>query len=117
MSENNFYSIDRLVEFGLGIAVAQQMVRTMNEAATSAYAPGVMQPITRSSMPGFFAAIDGVQSGPFSEAELQQLIKDKRIHKETYVWRPGMSAWDLALNQPEFMRLVALTPPPLPNLG
>lgn len=30
MDDNSFFSIDRLVEFGVGMAVANQMVRTMN---------------------------------------------------------------------------------------
>ena len=39
--ENDFNSIDRLVEFGMGIAVAQQMVNTMNYAMSNMAVPGV----------------------------------------------------------------------------
>ena len=30
MDDNHFFSIDRLVEFGLGMGMAQQMIRVMN---------------------------------------------------------------------------------------
>ena len=39
--DNNFNSIDRLVEFGMGMAVAQQMVNTMNYAMSNMKVPGV----------------------------------------------------------------------------
>ena len=30
MNDQNFFSIDRLVEFGMSVAIAQQMVQSMN---------------------------------------------------------------------------------------
>lgn len=39
MNEDSFYSINRLVEFGLGMSVAQQMVQTMNTAMTDMQVP------------------------------------------------------------------------------
>ena len=39
--DNNFNSIERLMEFGMGMAVAQQMVNTMNYAMTNMNVPGV----------------------------------------------------------------------------
>ena len=49
-------------------------------------------------------------------AELARLITEKIIVKETYIWRPGMPQWDLAENVSEVLRLVAITPPPVPSL-
>ena len=43
MDENSFYSVDRLVEFGLGMAMAQQMVQMMNQTMQSMYVPGSIQ--------------------------------------------------------------------------
>jgi hypothetical protein len=45
ISDNSFFSINRLVEFGMGIAVAQQMVNTMNSAMTNMHVPGSMNPM------------------------------------------------------------------------
>lgn len=115
MDDNHFYSIDRLVEFGLGIAVAQQMVRTMNESMQQMSVPGSfnMQRIAQPAL--FYAVLDESQAGPFTEQEVAGLILQKRIVHETYMWKPGMPSWTLAGQIPAVVRLVALAPPPPPN--
>ena len=112
MNEESFFSIDRLVEFGMGLAVAQQMVQTMNQSMKNMYIPGAMntmQPIIQQS---YYVIIDNQQSGPYSEQEIRNLIAQKKINKETYMWRPGLSAWEKVEKLPEILKLVALTPPP-----
>lgn len=118
MNNDNFFSIDRLVEFGLGIAVAQQMANTMNHAIQNTMIPGAQFPMQPSRLPsGFYAVLDGKQAGPFSEAELVRLISENKITKSTYLWQPGMMKWDHAENIPDLLRIVALSPPPIPNIG
>lgn len=112
MNEESFFSIDRLVEFGMGLAVAQQMVQTMNQSMKNMYIPGAMntmQPIIQQS---YYVIIDNQQSGPYSEQEIRNLIAQKKISIETYMWRPGLSAWEKVEKLPEILKLVALTPPP-----
>jgi hypothetical protein len=111
--EKSFYSIDRLVEFGMGMAVAQQMVNTMNQTIATMRIPGAGNPLTPPPKPErvYYAVLDGRQAGPFSETELARLINDKKVSKETYVWYPGLREWKTAENVPEILRLVALTPP------
>ena len=36
----------------------------------------------------------------------------KKNLKETYIWKPGMTSWQIAEKLPEILRLVALSPPP-----
>ena len=43
MNDNNFFSVDRLVEFGMGMAMAQQMVNMMNKSMQQMYVPGSIQ--------------------------------------------------------------------------
>jgi len=112
MNEDNFYSIDRLVEFGMGIAVAQQMVKSMNYALSNTQIPGPMNPMQSRVPQSYHVIIEGKQVGPFSEQEMVRLIGDGKIVKTTYVWRPGMVKWDIVENVPDVLRLVALTPPP-----
>jgi len=115
MGENNFYSIDRLVEFGMNIAIAQQMVKSMNDIMVNMHIPGVMNPLKDNTplhgIQLFYVMIDGKQAGPFSETELARLIAEKKVVKETYVWMPGMKNWQIAENTPSVLRLVALAPP------
>jgi hypothetical protein len=115
MDKSNFYSIDRLVEFGLGMAMARQMVTTMNETMTTMHIPGSQNPLNppQKTAPErvYYAVFEGKQAGPFSETEIARLIADKKLFRETLVWYPGLDNWKPAENIPEILRLVALTPP------
>mgnify|MGYP001185469389 CR=1 FL=1 len=113
MDDNSFFSIDKLVEFGMGMAIAQQMVNTMNKSMTNMHVPGAMNPMDSANKKEFFyAMIDGLQAGPFSDQEITRLISEKKVSKETYIWMPGMNNWKLAEQVPELLKLVALAPPP-----
>ena len=112
MNEDSFFSINRLVEFGMGMAVAQQMVNTMNSAITNIHIPGSMNPTETAAPHFYYAMVDGNQAGPFSEQELSRLIAEKKIVKETYIWKPGLLNWKMAEQIPEVLKLVALNPPP-----
>ena len=117
MDNDNFYSIERLVEFGLGLGVAQQMVQSMNHALRNTYLPGTMNSMNAMEVAGrtahaFFVILDGKQAGPFSEEELMRLIAQGTVNKASYVWKPGMPDWAHCENVPEVLRLVALCPPP-----
>jgi hypothetical protein len=59
--------------------------------------------------------IEGNQAGPFSEQELSRLISEKKVVKETYIWKPGLVKWEIAEKLPEVLKLVALSPPPFQN--
>lgn len=112
MNEDSFFSINRLVEFGMGMAVAQQMVNTMNSAMTNMHVPGSMNPMQTAVPQFYYAMIEGKQAGPFSEQELSRLIGEKKVVKETYIWKPGLPKWEIAEKLPEILKLVALAPPP-----
>ncbi len=112
MDNNSFFSIDKLLEFGMSVAVANQMVAAMNQAMQQMAVPGVSN-APRPAMPVqmYYAMLDGNQAGPFSEEELTRLIAGKKVTKDTYIWKPGMSEWAKAETLPDVLRLVALTPP------
>ena len=112
MNDNSFFSIDRLVEFGMGMAVAQQMLKTMNESITNMHIPGAMNSMEKPKEMFFYAMIEDNQTGPFSEQELARLIAEKKVSKETYIWMPSLPNWKMAEQVPEVLKLVALTPPP-----
>lgn len=116
--DNNFYSIDRLMEFGLGMSMAQQMVRVMNDTMQSMYVPGsaatIPQPATPVSQP-IYVSLGGKASGPYNEAEFGRLIENGMVNKNTLVWQPGMSSWQPVECVPSVLKIVALTPPPLPS--
>ena len=110
----DFYSMDKLVEFGMSMAIANQMASSMNQTLNQMQVPGAGKAMPTASDNIYFAVIDGSQTGPYSLTELSRLIAEKKIVKETYIWKPGMSQWELAEKVSEVLRLVAVTPPPIP---
>lgn len=115
MNEDSFYSINRLVEFGMSLAIAQQMVQTMNNSMTNMYVPGTMNQMQSGSPPFYYAIIEDKQAGPFTEQELSRLIAERKVVSETYIWKPGLSRWEMAEKLPEILKLVVLSPPPFPK--
>lgn len=113
MNNSSFFSVDRLVEFGLGMGIAQQMVCMMNQYMQQMYVPGSIQSMPKPMPIIYYVAIDGQQVGPLNDGELSQLILQKRINKDTLAWVPGMPAWKPIEQVPAILKVVALTPPPL----
>ena len=113
MDNSSFFSIDRLIEFGLGMGIARQMVGMMNQSMQSMYVPGSIQSMPTSIAQTYFVAINGQQVGPLNDSELSQLISQKKITKDTLAWMPGMTGWKPIEQVPAILKLVALTPPPL----
>lgn len=111
----DFYSMDKLVEFGMSMAIANQMASSMNQSLNQMQVPGAGKAMPANADNIYFAVIDGKQSGPYSLTELSRLIAEKKIVKETYIWKLGMAQWELAENVSEVLRLVAITPPPIPT--
>ncbi|MBB1077279.1 DUF4339 domain-containing protein [Rhodoferax sp. 4810] len=112
MDHDNFFSIDRMVEFGLGMAVAKQMTESMNLAMQNTHIPGLNTPMIRIAPKFYHAMLDEKAAGPFTEQEMSRLITEGRLTKNTYVWHPGMAKWETIENVPDVLKLVALAPPP-----
>lgn len=115
MDDSNFFSIDRLVEFGMSAAIAQQMVASMNQQFQQMHIPGSIQTMPRPTPPPavYYVAINGEATGPMDEKELARLIYTKQVTKESLCWMPGMAEWQPIERVPAILRIVALTPPPL----
>ena len=115
MNDNSFYSIDRLVEFGMGMAMAQQMVKVMNETMRSGYVPGAHTTVSAPPPIIGYVAIKGQQIGPISEREFTQLVIKKQVTKDTLAWMPGMLAWKPVEQIPAILKIIAVVPPPIPE--
>lgn len=115
MDDNHFFSIDRLIEFGLGMGMARQMINIMNESMQNMYVPGSIQsmpnPVAQQQI--YYVALNGNAVGPLNDSELSQLISQKKVDKNTLAWMPGMATWQPIEQIPAILKVVALTPPPL----
>lgn len=115
MYDNNFYSIDKLIDFGMSMAMAQQMIRVMNESMQTMYVPGSPNNIAQPQTPPIYVAIDGKPAGPFTDRELATLVSEQKISKDTLVWIPGMIEWKPLEQVPAALKIIAIVPPPLPT--
>lgn len=122
---NDLSTIDKLVEFGMGTALATQMIQTMNQAMAQSRVAGVNtavnmatpQPVgacqataTVESSVGYFAAVNGSQAGPLTDEEVQLMIGRDLIGCDTLMWRAGMTGWKVAKDIPEIYKLILLKP-------
>ena len=116
MDDNSFISIDRLVEFGMGMAMAQQMVQIMNQSMRQMYVPGSMQSMpTNSQLQSLYVVVEGQSIGPLTESDFFHLVSDKRVNKNSLAWMPGMLNWQPIEQVPAILKIIALAPPPIPK--
>ena len=83
----------------MSTAVANQMTASMNASLTQTRIPGADNAMNQvDGRDIYFVAMNDISSGPYSAIELARLIADGKVVKETYVWKPGMTKWDLVEN-------------------
>lgn len=115
---NDFSSLDKLVEFGLGMGVATQMMNTMNSVLAQTAVPGVginpgvkkeQQTANLHADPQYYILYQENTSGPFVADEINQLIKKGIINEDTFIWKVGTSSWNRAAAIPEINKLLLLS--------
>lgn len=118
--QNDFSSLDKLVEFGLGMSIATQMMNTMNHTIANTAVPGVgINPgisggcAAKPQVPeaGYYVVIDEKQAGPLSEDDLTVLARRGTLKGDTFMWRAGMPGWKLAGDIPEINKILLLNAP------
>ena len=113
--EDNFYSINKMIELGMSLALSQQMVKIINDSINTVKTQGTIQNFISLNAYQFYVVINGNQHGPISVQDILKLIQEKKIDKQTLVWKPGMQSWEAIEKVPEVMNLFSMIPPPLPT--
>ena len=98
----------------MSMAVAQQMIQSMNQTMQNMHVPGAMNAMSPPSS-DYYAVVNGDRIGPLTNGEMLKLVEKKSINRHTYMWKPGMANWEIAEQLPEVLKLVALLPPPIPK--
>ena len=110
--DNSFAPIERLMEFGMSMAVANQMVQTMNEVMAKSNKPSLQNVGLQHQVPkSYYIVINDITQGPFSESEISNYVITNKINENTFVWHDGMSHWELSKDTPEVAKLFLLKPP------
>jgi membrane protease subunit (stomatin/prohibitin family) len=97
---------------GIGLALGGQLAANL---------PGMAGP-NPSAMPPplptestFFVAVGGQQTGPFTLAQFKQMALERKVDRDSLVWKEGMAAWATAATLPDVAALFSGVPPKLPG--
>ena len=104
---NDFSSMERLMELGMSMAVAQQMISTMNHTSGNMAVPGASAPIRHEVE--YFVVVNGAQAGPLNEDELKQLIDSRQVTADSLIWHRGLTAWKMVKDVPEANKWILLS--------
>lgn len=105
---------------GIGLAMAGQMAGQMMNPQAGQFHGGQQPPQQAAPTPPpmpqqttYRVAVGGVQQGPFPVSQLQQMIQQGQLTRDTLVWTAGMPAWAAANSVQELSQLFGAVPPPL----
>jgi membrane protease subunit (stomatin/prohibitin family) len=62
----------------------------------------------------YSVSVNGQTAGPFNWQQLQQMVQNGQLQKNTHVWKQGMAGWEIAGNVQELTSLFGAVPPPPP---
>jgi membrane protease subunit (stomatin/prohibitin family) len=62
----------------------------------------------------YSVSVNGQTAGPFNWQQLQQMVQNGQLTKNTHVWKQGMAGWEVAGNVQELSSLFGAIPPPPP---
>lgn len=62
----------------------------------------------------YSVSVNGQTAGPFNWQQLQQMVQNGQLSKNTHVWKQGMAGWEVAGNVQELANLFGAVPPPPP---
>jgi membrane protease subunit (stomatin/prohibitin family) len=62
----------------------------------------------------YSVSVNGQTAGPFNWQQLQQMVQNGQLQKNTHVWKQGMAGWEIAGNIQDLASLFGAIPPPPP---
>ena len=96
----------------MGGAMGNQMASMMNQMGQNMN----QQQNTPPPPPtiAYSVSVNGQTAGPFNWQQLQQMVQNGQLQKNTHVWKQGMAGWEVAGNVQELANLFGAVPPPPP---
>lgn len=96
----------------MGGAMGQQMAGLMNQMGNTAQ-QGMNTPPPMPQIQ-YYVNINGQNIGPLGTQQLQQMVQNGQLTRNSYVWKNGMPNWELAGNVAELSNIFSVVPPPMP---
>jgi len=96
----------------MGGAMGQQMAGMMHQVGNNVQqSMNTPPPVPQIQ---YYVNVNGQNIGPCGMQQLQHLAQNGQLTKSTYVWKNGMSNWELAGSVTELSDLFGPVPPPMP---
>lgn len=102
---------------GLGAGLGMQMGGMMMGGGSGPWGSAPAQPAPPPPPPVehvWHIAKDGKTTGPFSKADLGQMVANGSLTRDSHVWTPGQDGWLTADEIEELAQLFTILPPPPP---
>ena len=104
-------SMGDMIGMGAGIAMGQTMADTLSKKKIDKHTP---PPIPERNSIMYYLALNDEREGPYDIRTIQLFISEKKLQKNTLVWREGLEDWVEAYSILE--KHFNATPPPLPKI-
>jgi hypothetical protein len=113
---NNMNPAGMMTGMMMGGAMGNQMANMMNQMGNNmnSQMPGNNQMPPPPLVTQFFVSVNGQQTGPFNMQQLQQLVLNGQLQRNTFVWKQGMQNWEEAGKLLDLQNLFGAVPPPPP---
>lgn len=102
-----------LMGAGIGAGLGVGMMGQMGNAFQNNQFNGNTSANTPPPLAQYFVAVNGAQTGPFNTQQLQSMVLNKELTKQSLVWKQGMTGWLMAETQTELNTLFSSVPPPI----
>ena len=106
-NDSNF--LERVMELGIGISVAQQMPNLLSQCMPGSQHNAQTIPPQVPIETQYYIVVNNAQAGPFTEADLLLMVKNNLIKADTLIWKAGMSKWLPANQVAEINKLFILS--------
>jgi hypothetical protein len=97
----------------MGGAVGGNMAGMMNNMMQNVAQPQAPTPPPTATTQ-YFIVVNGAQAGPYSHAQVRQMIGAGQLNQTSYIWKQGMASWDTIGSLAEFADAFAAVPPAPP---
>lgn len=119
---NNMNPAGMMTGMMMGGAMGNQMANMMNNMGNTmnpqnTQTPGNNQMPPPPPVTQYFISVNSQQTGPFNLQQLQQLVMNGQLQRNTFVWKQGMQNWEEAGKLLDLQNLFGAVPPPPPPVN
>lgn len=116
-TETNFLSAHQ-ADLNAEVLTVQARVQPEEQMCTPSMPDMSVTPPMPEAVPqvSYMVGVNGQQYGPCNWSQLQQMVQQRQLTQQTYVWKQGMVNWELAGQVQELLPLFMNAAPQMPGM-